>query len=528
MHKRWGIGAVLAVLVALVCAAPAAAAPPANDDFADAQVLTGEDPTAFGNIHEASTEPGEPAHGPGLTTTVWYSWQAPVSRWVSVTRCGGPAGAVEAVYTGNAVDALTLVSRSELGAGGGCNYAPEWQASFRAVAGKTYRIAVAGSGGENNFQLGFAEGHPRFNDTFDFSDWLGGTNDVAEGHNVGATTDPGEPVPADSGGATVWYSWTSPLDGVVELSTCGSAFDARVAAYVGDSVSALTPVGETVPGYEWDCDYLPHVIVGATAGVTYRFAVDSAVSAEGQVGAGRIFMQLYTTPGFPPNDSFAKPYELTAIPGRAWRWDSLSTDRTTKEFGEPAHAGDPGGSSLWFRFAPRESGIVEIDTCASSFDTLLAAYTGNSVSALTPVAANDDSAGPACPGTNRSALRFHVDAGVVYRVAADGKGGAEGKLGIASQLFPDHDTSLPKTYITRMKLDKKRRSVRFHFASDKRALRFHCQLDRRKRKGCRSPATFAHLAPGSHILRVAAEDYFGNVDPTPSLRRFNVPRPSKG
>jgi len=524
MHRQRGIGAVLAVLVALVCAAPAAAAPPANDDFADAETLTGEDPSAFGNVGEATTEPGEPVHGPGLTTTVWYSWQAPVSRWVTVLRCGGPVNAVEAVYTGSAVDALTLVSRTSVGAGGGCGYAPEWQASFRAVAGTTYRIAVAAEGGANNFQLSFDESQPRFNDTLANSDWLGGTDDLAEGHNVGATTEPREVVPAGSGGATVWYSWTAPSDGVAELSTCGSSFDARVAAYVGDSPASLMRVGETSPGFEWDCDFLPHLRVGTTAGVTYRFAVDGAGAPGGQVAAGRIFMRLQVTPNYPQNDSFGTPYELVGVPGRVWNWD-LPTDGTTKEFGEPAHAGDAGGSSLWFRFVPRESGVVEIDTCASDFDTLLAAYTGDSVRALTPVAANDDSVGPACPGTNRSALRFHVSAGVVYRVAADGKGGAEGKLAIANRLIPDSQLTPPNTFITRVKLDPKRRLSRFFFRSNKLGSRFFCQLDRGPRRRCRSPVTFTKLAAGMHVLRVTAEDFAGNVDPSPRVRRFRVQPP---
>src|SRR5262245_18046438 len=51
----------------------------------------------------------------------------------------------------------------------------------------------------------------------------------------------------------------------------------------------------------------------------------------------------------------------------------------------------------------------------SSFDTVLAVYTGVRVSALTPVASNDDNAG----GTN-SRLTFVAAAGAVYHIAVDG------------------------------------------------------------------------------------------------------------
>jgi hypothetical protein len=73
----------------------------------------------------------------------------------------------------------------------------------------------------------------------------------------------------------------------------------------------------------------------------------------------------------------------------------------TKETAEPNHAGTPGGRSVWFRWTAPASGRVVFDTFSSEFVTTLAVYRGTSVSALTPVAANDDAA-----GTNWSRLAF--------------------------------------------------------------------------------------------------------------------------
>src|SRR5580765_5944404 len=55
----------------------------------------------------------------------------------------------------------------------------------------------------------------------------------------------------------------------------------------------------------------------------------------------------------------------------------------TKEAGEPDHAGNAGGSSLWFRWTAPASGRFTFDTAGSAFDTLLAVYIGASVNALT-------------------------------------------------------------------------------------------------------------------------------------------------
>src|SRR5262249_48583588 len=57
----------------------------------------------------------------------------------------------------------------------------------------------------------------------------------------------------------------------------------------------------------------------------------------------------------------------------------------TKEVGEPNHAGNTGGKSVWWTWTATASGRVYLDTTGSNFDTLLAVYTGNTVGGLTRV-----------------------------------------------------------------------------------------------------------------------------------------------
>lgn len=120
------------------------------------------------------------------------------------------------------------------------------------------------------------------------------------------------------------------------------------------------------------------------------------------------------------NDSFASGTSFGTLASNA----TANGDNVfaTKEAGEPNHAGNAGGHSVWFTFTAAQTAPIEIDTHLSGFPTVLAVYTGSSVGALTQVAANvtDGSAG------SSSGLTFPAVAGTSYQVAVDGYNGARG------------------------------------------------------------------------------------------------------
>ncbi|HTH49453.1 MAG TPA: SBBP repeat-containing protein, partial [Candidatus Limnocylindria bacterium] len=76
--------------------------------------------------------------------------------------------------------------------------------------------------------------------------------------------------------------------------------------------------------------------------------------------------------GLPVNDDFAARLPLTGV-----RITAAGRNLgATKEAGEPDHAGNPGGTSLWWRWTAPADGRLTLSTEGSDFDTLLAAYTG--------------------------------------------------------------------------------------------------------------------------------------------------------
>ena len=149
------------LLAGMLVPAGAAAAPPANDAFASAQVIgPGLPIEVSGSTIEATAETGEelPAEG----HTVWFSWTAPASIPVRVDVCdyhvvNGPGNEGLWAYTGTTIPTLVTVAENFTGC----------KVSFSAVEGTTYRIRFdTYFGGEGNFVLKMIQETPPANDNF--------------------------------------------------------------------------------------------------------------------------------------------------------------------------------------------------------------------------------------------------------------------------------------------------------------------------------------------------------------------------
>ena len=120
----------------------------------------------------------------------------------------------------------------------------------------------------------------------------------------------------------------------------------------------------------------------------------------------------------PANDDFAAPMIISGTSGAT----SENTLGASKQPYERAHAGDVGSHSVWFQWTAPASGPVDFNTLGSSFDTVLAVYTGYDLTNLTAIAANHNDVG----GAQTSRVDFNALAGTSYLIAVDGYGfGAE-------------------------------------------------------------------------------------------------------
>ncbi len=388
---------------------------PANDLIADATVLYEARGSVRRNSTYASKEPGEPNHA-GNTggKSVWWTFMAPSRGQLTIDTFGSGFDTLLAAYLLNGGLQVPAEASNDDTAGHGT----QSQITFHVNSGFTYAVAVDGYGGAGG-DIAFNWTFKPDNDNFADATVLYEPTAYINCNNMGATRETGEPNHAGyASGKSVWYRWTAPTSGQASFDTLGSLsvyVDTVLAAYTGSSVDSLSLVAENDNVSVYDSNHRSQIFFHAVAGSVYHIAVDTAMGNPG----GLLYLNWTFTPDpTPTNDNFADAIVLPGLIGATIGTDSYAT----KEAGEPNHAGKTGGKSVWWRWTAPATGTAIIDTFDSSFDTLLAAYTGSAVGSLTELAANDDSGG------QQSRIMFPVHEGTEYQIAVDGYLGASGSI----------------------------------------------------------------------------------------------------
>jgi DNA-binding beta-propeller fold protein YncE len=221
------------------------------------------------------------------------------------------------------------------------------------------------------------------------------------------------------------------LVGLVFASGASIRADTTATATIGKAVTFSVSNGGTAPfTYQWRkaVNGVVADISGAT-GSSYAItsvqasdAGDYSVLVSNDAGSTVSDTGTLAVMAPPTNDNFASAAALSGQLALA----TGSNIAATRETGEPAHAGNGGGASVWWAWTAPTTGLTEVDTTGSTFDTLLAVYTGSSVSGLTNVASDDDSG-----GYSTSVVTFNATAGVTYYIAVDGKDGVTGTISLS-------------------------------------------------------------------------------------------------
>jgi len=260
------------------------------------------------------------------------------------------------------------------------------------------------------------------NDAWSAASTASGTSWTMSGSNVDGTSEVGEPSHAGSAPAkSVWWVWTAPSSGSCTIETTGSAFDTVLAIYQGGAVGSLTAVASN--DNSSSTVTTSRVSFSAVSGQTYRIAVDGKSGA-----SGVITLKGAVAAAGPTNDMFSK----SAVQSGTSFSVTGSNVGATSEVGEPRHAGQRGGKSVWWSWTAPSSGTLSVSTAGSSFDTLLGIYTGVSVQALSRVGSNDDESA----SVRTSRVSISVVAGTTYRIAVDGYGGKQGGILLAGTFQP--------------------------------------------------------------------------------------------
>lgn len=132
----------------------------------------------------------------------------------------------------------------------------------------------------------------------------------------------------------------------------------------------------------------------------------------------------------PPNDDFGH-----ATPIRVGSTVKGTIDGATKQPAEPQHARSRATHSVWYRFRARRNVTVGLNTCRSSFNTVVAVYRGRSLQSLRTVDFNDN--GGCLDG---SRVAFTAWRGRSYRIAVAGIGvRGRFRLKVAAIATPPND-----------------------------------------------------------------------------------------
>jgi hypothetical protein len=356
--------------------------------------------------------------------TVWWSWVAPTNGRALLNTAGSDFDTILAVYAGTNLATAENANWRFIGWDNDGGTLFDSALDVGVLPGVEYQFQVLGNyaaGSDDDgygivqFSLSFVPGPT--NDLFATRALLTGSNVTAMGTSINSTKEFGEGAHgAINGGKSVWWKWTAASSGPVTMTTSGSDFDTVLSVYTGTVVSNLTLKAQN--NDETEGVPASTLTFEAIAGTEYAIAVDGDDEA-GEASFGNVVLSI-TQITAPPNDHFAAAIPLAGSTANA----ATATANSTKEPGEPNHAGDTGGSSIWWTWTPPFNGIARIYTGGSSYDTVLAVYTGTVVSNLTLVAQNNDA--DALGGDVASEVVINAESNTTYRIVVDGIDGTVG------------------------------------------------------------------------------------------------------
>jgi len=122
------------------------------------------------------------------------------------------------------------------------------------------------------------------------------------------------------------------------------------------------------------------------------------------------------------NDDFENAEPFAVLPFGT----VVSTVGASRQTGEPVSTCDTIGQSIWYSYTPTVTAALEIDLADSTFDTMVAVWSGDSLATLTEVGCNDD----APEALQSYLLTDTLTAGTTYYIQVGGYGGKSGQVDI--------------------------------------------------------------------------------------------------
>ncbi len=371
--------------------------------------------------HCAGTIGGAGNNGIGVTGVAW-GVQLMACKFLSATGSGADSDAVRCIDYARSKGAKIL---SNSWGGGGAGVSLQAAIERSRTAGLIF-VAAAGNDGRNT------DSSPSYPASL-------ATDNIV---SVAATTRT-DTLASFSNYGSVTVDLGAPGDGIYStVSTSDTAY----ATYSGTSMATPHVAGVlALLVAQFPTESYSAIITRLLNGTDKIPALAGKTKSGGRLNlANALLGTTPPTPVRPANDAFTS---AVAASTATWTLMGNNTDGTS-EAGEPAHAGNSAAKSVWWAFTAPSSGTCTLRTFGSTFDTVLAVYTGSSVGSLVAVASNDNSSSTALDST----VSFSTVKGTIYRIVVDGKSGASGVIQLSASLVatltPVNDTFAVATVLT--------------------------------------------------------------------------------
>ena len=236
---------------------------------------------------------------------------------------------------------------------------------------------------------------------------------------------PGTPCNAKTGGVPgvgidIWYNYTATKDGAVRVYTCDLAdYGTQIAVYDGCAcpADAATLIGCNEDGVGCGAGTGSEIIFEVVAGACYKISVGGTFA---NTGTGTLIVELL---GTPENDDCALALPINLDQSIPFHNFEATVD------GTPSPVCDFGGNNdidrdIWFELTSPVTGTLQVNLCASTFDTKAAVYEGGECPPMAdPIACDDDGCGL------QSRLEFEAVKGETYLIRVGSRPGMGVGLG---------------------------------------------------------------------------------------------------
>ena len=194
--------------------------------------------------------------------------------------------------------------------------------------------------------------------------------------------------------STVWFKWVAVADGQLVLDSCGSVFDSVISVYTIDDINNPWVIFPE-DGYTYlagddsragvrcvslDQNDPAATTVDVMAETTYYIQLASLNDGE----SGLAVLNWDFTPAVIEshisNDNLVNAYDMGTLDDGTWMGNTTSA---TMEVGAPyfddGDESNSGNNSVWFKFVAWENGFLTVDSCSTTFDSVLSAYSINDI-----------------------------------------------------------------------------------------------------------------------------------------------------